>query len=103
MPQIITTQATVNNYNSKFIFAFNCHANYLPQNNTAPAAQIHSQNLNCNSITNPNHKIHHITMSANESPQNSPTASPQTPRVTFRTHSTPIATTIATTPIATCT
>ena len=32
-------------------------------------------------------------MSANEPPQNSPTASPQTPRVTFRTHSTTIATT----------
>ena len=32
-------------------------------------------------------------MSTNESPQNSHTASPQTPRVTFRTHSTPIATT----------
>ena len=31
-------------------------------------------------------------MSTNKSPQNSPTASPQTPRVTFRTHSTPIAT-----------
>ena len=30
-------------------------------------------------------------MSTNESPQNSPTASPQTPRVTFRTHSTPLA------------
>ena len=88
-----TTQATVNNYNSKFISAFNCHANYLLQNNTAPAAQIHSQNLNCNSTTNPDQKIHHITMSANESPQNSPTASPQTPRVTFRTHSTPTATT----------
>ena len=32
-------------------------------------------------------------MSTKESPQNSPTASPQTPRVTFRTHSTPIVTT----------
>ena len=32
-------------------------------------------------------------MSTNESPQNSPTASPQTPRVTFLTHSTPLATT----------
>ena len=63
------------------------------QNNTAPAAQIHSQNFNYNSITNPHQQIHHITMSANESPQNSPTASPQTPRVTFRTQSTPIATT----------
>ena len=88
-----TTKATVNNYNSKFNSAFNCHANHLLQNNTTPAAQIHSKNLNCNSITNPDHKIHHITRSANESPQNSPTASPQTPRVTFRTHSTPIVTT----------
>ena len=89
-----TTRATeVNNYNSKFISAFNCHANHLLQNNSAPAAQIHSQNLNCNSTANPDRKIHQITMSTNESPQNSPTASPQTPRVTFRTHSTPIATT----------
>ena len=88
-----TTRAKVNNYNSKFISAFNCRANHLLQNNTAPAVQIHSQNFNCNSITNPDQQIHHITMSANESPQNSPTASPQTPRVTFLTHSTPIATT----------
>ena len=29
-------------------------------------------------------------MSANESSQNTPAASPQTPRITFRTHSTPI-------------
>ena len=40
-----TTRATVNNYNSKFISAFNCQANQLLQNNTAPAPQIHSQNL----------------------------------------------------------
>ena len=33
-------------------------------------------------------------MSTNESSKNSPAASPQTPRVTFRTHSTPLATTI---------
>ena len=92
MPQI-NTRATVNNYNSKFISAFNCHANHLLQNNTAPTAQIHSKNLNCNSTANPDQKIHHITMYTNESTQNSPTASPQTPRVTFRTHSTPIATT----------
>ena len=84
-----TTRATVNNYNSKFISAFNCHANHLLQNNTAPAAQIHSTNLNCNSTANPDQKIHHITMSTNESTQSSPTASPQTPRVTFRTHSNP--------------
>ena len=88
-----TTRVKVNNYNSKFVSAFNCHANHLLQNNTAPAAQIHSQNFNCNSITNPDQNIHQITMSANEPPQNNPTASPQAPRVTFRTHSTPIATT----------
>ena len=63
------------------------------KNNTALAAQIHLPNLNCNSITNPDWKIHHITMSTNALPQNSPTASPQTPRVMFRTHSIPIATT----------
>ena len=34
-------------------------------------------------------------MSANESSQNDPAASPQTPRVTFRTHSTPITNTSA--------
>ena len=88
-----TTRATVNNYNSKFISAFNCHANHLLQNNTAPAAQVHSKNLNCNSTANPDQKIHQITMFTNESTQNSPTASPQTPPVTFRTHSTPLATT----------
>ena len=88
-----TTRAKVNKYNSKFFSAFNCHANHLLQNDSAPAAQIHSQNFNCNSITNPDQQIHHIIMSANESPQNSPTASPQTPRVTSPTQSTPIATT----------
>ena len=57
-----TTQVKVNNYNSNFISAFNCHANHLLQNNTAPAAQIHSQiNFNCNSITNPDQNIHQIT------------------------------------------
>ena len=89
-----TTRATVNNYNFKFNSAFNCHANHLLQNNAAPAAQIHSKNLNCNSTANPDQKVHHIKMSTNESPKNNLTASPQTPRVTFRTHSTPIATTI---------
>ena len=89
---LFNTRATVNNYNSKIISAFNCHANHLLQNNTAPAAQIQSQNLNCNSTANPDRKTHHIIMSTNESPQNSPTSSPQTPRVKFRTHSTPIAT-----------
>ena len=88
-----TTRAKVKNYNSKFISAFNCHANHLLKNNTALAAKIHSPNLNCNSTANSDRKIHHITMSTNESSQNSPSASPQTPRVLFRTHSTPIATT----------
>ena len=88
-----TTRAKVNNYNSRFISAFNCHANHLFKNNTKRAAQIHLPNLYCNSTANSFRKIHHITMSTSESPKNSPTASPQTPRVTFRTHSTPIATT----------
>ena len=88
-----TTRATVNNYNSKFISAFNCHANHLIQNNTAPATQIHSKILISSSTANPDRKIHHVTMSTNESPQNSPTAPPQTPRVTFSTHATSIATT----------
>ena len=87
------TRAKANNYKSNFISAFNCHANHLLQNNTAPAAQIYSPNLNCNSTANPDRQIQHITMSTNESSQNSPTASPQTPRVTFCTHSTPIGTT----------
>ena len=90
-----TTRAQVNNYYSKFISNFNCHANHLIKTNTALALQIQSQNFNCNSTANPEQKVHHITMSANESSQNSPAASPQTPRVTFRTHSTPIAKTSA--------
>ena len=90
-----TTQAQVNNYNSKFISDFNCYANPLIKTNTALASQIHSQNFNCNSTANPEQKVHHITMSANESSQNSPAVSPQTPRVLFCTHSTPIANTSA--------
>ena len=92
-----TTQSQVNNYNSKFISNFNCHANQLLQTNTALASQIQSQKFNCNSTANPEQKVYHITMSANESSQNSPPASPQTPRVTFRTQSTPITTTSAST------
>ena len=88
-----TTRAKVNNYNSKLIAAFNCHANHLIKTNTALTSQIHSPRFNCNSTATPEQKVHHITMSTNESSQNSPTASPQTPRETFRTHSTPIATT----------
>ena len=90
-----TTRAQVNNYNSKFISNFNCHANHLIKTNTALAWQIQSQNFNGNSTANPEQKVHHITMSANESSHNSPAASPQTPRVTFRTNSTPIANTSA--------
>ena len=81
-----TTRAKVNNYNSKFIAAFNCHANHLIKTSTALASQIHSPNFNCNSTATPEQKVHHTTMSTNESSQNSPAASPQTPRVTFRTH-----------------
>ena len=88
-----TTRAKVNNYNSKFIAAFDCHANQLIKTNTALASQIHSPNFNCNFTATPEQKVHHITMSTNESSQNSPTASPQTPRVTFRSLSTSIATT----------
>ena len=88
-----TTREKVNNYNSKFISAFNCHANHLIKTNTALASQIHSPNFNCNSTASPEQKVHHIKKSTNESSQNSTTASPQSPRVTFRAHSTPIATT----------
>ena len=35
-----TTRAQVHNYNSEYISQFNCHANQLLQNNTAPASQI---------------------------------------------------------------
>ena len=49
----------------------------------------------CNFTANPEKKVHHITMSANESPQNTPEASPQSPGVTFCTHSTPITNTSA--------
>ena len=88
------TRAQVNNYNSNFISSFNCHANHLIKTNTALASQIQSQNFNCSSTANTEQKVH-ITMSANESSQNNTAASPQTPRVTFRTHSTPITNTSA--------
>ena len=71
-----TTRAKVNTYNSKFFSAFNCHANHLIKTNTALASQIHSRNFNCNSTANPEQKVHHKTMSTNESSQNSPAASP---------------------------
>ena len=41
-----TTRAKVNNYNSKILSAFNCHANHLLKTNTALASQIPSPNLN---------------------------------------------------------
>ena len=67
----------------------------MVKTNTALASQIRSQNFNCNSTANTEQKVHHITMSANESSQNNPAASTQTPRVIFRTHSTPITNTSA--------
>ena len=91
MPQI--TIAKVNNYNPKFISIFNCHANHLLNNITAPTPRIQSQNLNLNSATNPNNNVNHIAMSANDSAQINPSTSPQFPRVTFRTQSTPNANT----------
>ena len=81
-----TTRAQVKNYNSKFISGFNCHANHLIKTNTALASQIQSKKSNCISTANTEQKVHHITMSANESSQNNPAASPQTPGVIFRTH-----------------
>ena len=85
----LTTLAKVNNYNPKFFSNFNCHANHLLKINTVPAPQIQSQTLKLNSATNPSNNVNHITMSANESAQNNPSTSPQTPRVTFRAQSTP--------------
>ena len=91
----LTTRAQVNNYNSKFISRFNCQANQLLKSDTALASRIQSQNLYCNSTANLKQKVEHITTSANEASQNNPPSSPQTPRVTFRTQSTPITTTSA--------
>ena len=85
----LTTTAKVNNYKQKPISSLNCHANHLLRTNTAPASQIQSQNSKFSSATNPDTKRSHISMSANESSQINPSASPQTPRVTFRTQSTP--------------
>ena len=61
-----TTRAQANNYNSEFISHFNCHANQLLQNNTAPASQIQSKHSNCNLTAKPENKVNHITMSAND-------------------------------------
>ena len=85
----ITTKARVNNYISDFISSFNCHANHFLKINTASAPQTQIVNSKLNSVNNPDNRINHITMSANESSQFNPPASPQTPLVTFRTHSTP--------------
>ena len=65
------------------------------KSDTALASQIQSQNFHCNATANFKQKVQHITKSANEASQNNPLASPQTPRVTFRTQSTPITTTSA--------
>ena len=70
-------------------------SNNLLQNNTAPASQIQSKYFNCNLTAKLENKINHITMSANGSSQTNPTTPPHTPRVTFRTQSTPITTTSA--------
>ena len=85
----LTTTTKVNNYNPKFISSFNCHANHLLKINAATASKIQSQNSKFNSATNLDKKVNHIAMSANESSQINPSASPQTPRVTFRTQLTP--------------
>ena len=87
-----TTRAQVNKYNSKFISCFNCHANHLLKSDTALALQIQSKNFHCTSTANLKQQVQHITMSANKASQNKPPASPQTPKVTFRTQSTPITT-----------
>ena len=86
--------AKVNNYNSEFISSFNCYANQLLKINTACAPQIQPLILKLNPVTNPDNKMNHIIMSANESSQINPSTSPQTPRVTFRTKSTPNTNTI---------
>ena len=75
----LTTTTKVNNYNPKLISGFNCHANHLLKINAAPASQIQSQKSKFNSATNLDKKVNHIAMSANESSQINPSASPQTP------------------------
>ena len=87
-----TTRAQVRNYNSAFISQFNYHANHLLQNNTAPASQIQPKHINCNLTAKLENKINHITMSANGSSQTNPKTPTPTPRLTFRTQSTPITT-----------
>ena len=88
-------RAQVNNYNSEFISNFNCRANQLLQSDTTPASRIQSQNSNCHLIASSTQQVLHINMSAKEAPQNNPSTSPHTPRVTFRTQSTPISSTRA--------
>ena len=83
-------RAQVNNYNSDFISNFNCRANQLLKSDTTLASRIQSQNSNCHVIANSTQQILHIKMSAKETP-----TSTQTPRVTFRTQSTPISSTRA--------
>ena len=90
-----TTQAQANNYNRKFISRFKCHTNHLLKSDTTLASRIQSQNSNCHLIANSKQQILHIRMSANEASQSNPPTSPQTPRVTFRSQSTPISTTSA--------
>ena len=88
-------RAQVNNYNSEFISNFNCRANQLLQSDTTLASRIQSQNSNCHLIASSTQQVLHINMSAKEAPQNNPSTSPHTPRVTFRTQSTPISSTRA--------
>ena len=88
-------RAQVNNYNSEFISNFNCRANQLLQSDTTPASRIQLQNSNCHLIASSTQQVLHINMSAKETPQNNPSTSPHTPRVTFRTQSTPISSTRA--------
>ena len=91
----LTTQAQINNYNRKFISRFNCHANHLLKSDTSPASRLQSQNSPCNSVANSKQQILHIKKSVTEASQSNPATSPQTPRVTFRTQSTPMQTTRA--------
>ena len=90
-----TTRAHTNNYNRKFISRFNRHANHLIKSDTTLAPRIQTQNSNCHLIANSTQQILHIKMSAKESSQSNPPLSPQTPRVTFRTQSTPVSSTRA--------
>ena len=78
-----TTKAKLNNYNSKFISSFNCHANHLLKIHTVSAPQNQITTSKLNSVNNSGNKINHVNMSTNESPQTNPPKSPQTPRVTF--------------------